>query len=172
LNSSWNIITLPFNESFNKTKIKVSCNGSDYTWNDAVSSGIILEFIYGYNRTSHSYENYDVLNPGYGYWMYAYNDSEIVIYGNASDDNYITYLKQGWGMMGVPYNITLAKEDLIIHYSGADYNWTEATTGPDPIILGFIYGWSRNNQHYILSDTFDKGYGYWMFAYHDCMLKR
>ena len=95
-----------------------------------------------------------------------------ILSGNASDGNNITSLKPGWCMMGLPYNLSLAKEDLIIHYSGADYNWTEATTGPDPIILGFIYDWSRNTQQYILSDTFDPGYGYWMYAYYNCTLKK
>jgi len=40
------------------------------------------------------------------------------------------------------------------------------------IILGFIYSWSRSTQTYILSDELDPGYGYWMYAYYDCTLKK
>jgi len=170
LNSNWNLISIPFNESINKTDIVVSYGGTNYSWNAAGS--IVLNFIYGWNRTNQNYETIDILDPGYGYWVWAYYDCELLVSGNITSDGNITALKQKWNIIGLPYNTSVAKENLIINYSGADYTWQQATTGPDPIILGFIYGWGRNTQNYILSDDLDPGYGYWMYAYHDCTLKK
>jgi len=57
-----------------------------------------------------------------------------------------------------------------------DYSWYEAISGNneegEPLILGFIYGWNRSAQMYELSDEFDPGYGYWMYAYYNCTLKK
>jgi PKD repeat protein len=172
LQTNWNLISLPFNESKNKNDIIVAYGGTNYTWTDAVTANIIVGFVYGWNRTSQTYETYDILHPGDGYWIWAYYDCELIITGNVTDDGYITALKEKWNIMGLPYNTSLAKEDLIINYGGSDYTWEEATTGSDPIILGFIYGWDRITQTYILSDEFDPGYGYWMYAYYNCTLKK
>ena len=88
----------------------------------------------------------------------------------------MTSISPGWKIVGLPCNQSLAKEDLIIHYNVTDYIWGDAigTNNEEgaPLILGFIYGWDRNNQLYMLSDTFDPGYGYWMYAYYSCILKR
>ena len=50
------------------------------------------------------------------------------------------------------------------------YTWTEATTGGDPIILSYIYNWSRSSYNYGFSDYLDPGYTYWIYAYYDCSL--
>jgi hypothetical protein len=172
LNASWNMISLPLNETIHKTNITIAYNGSDYTWDDAVTEGIILGFIYGYNRDTHTYETTDEFIPGYGYWMYAYEDCELIKTAEINTDDLITNLKTGWGIMGIPFNTTTAKEDLTITHDGSDYNWTEATTGPDPIILGFIYNWDTDAQYYALSDNLEPGNGYWMYAYYNCTIKR
>ena len=72
--------------------------------------------------------------------------------------------------MGQPYNTSLAKGDLIICNNSIDYSWDQAVE--NNTILGFIYGWDRTMQMYELSDEFNPGYGYWMYAYYDCVLKR
>jgi len=76
----------------------------------------------------------------------------------------------------LPYNKSLYKYSIIIRYNGTDYSWYDATTGNNeeggPLILGFIYGWDTDNQRYILSDVFTPKYGYWMYAYYNCSLKR
>jgi hypothetical protein len=73
-------------------------------------------------------------------------------------------------------HISIWKGNLVISYDGADYNWYQATTNNnpegEPLILGFIYSWDRVVQNYVLSDDFDPGYGYWMYAYYNCTLKR
>ena len=85
-------------------------------------------------------------------------------------------LEYGWNMISIPTNQSINNTDLMFNYDGTDYNWAQATTNNNPtggpIILGFIYGWDETNQIYILSDDFDPGYGYWMYAYYMCTLKK
>jgi len=170
LHTNWNLISFPVNESINKTDIVVSYAGTNYSWNDAVTNNIIIGFIYGWNRTTQSYETIDILDPGYGYWVYAYHDCNLSFSSNITDDGYITALKQKWNIIGLPYKTSVAKENLTIYYNGVNYTWQEAVN--NYIILGFIYGWDRNTQSYIISDDLDPGYGYWMYAYFDCILKK
>jgi hypothetical protein len=68
----WNLVGLPYDTLVSKDNLTVSYNGTDYTWQQAVDNGTILDFIYGWNTTSQNYVSTDVLNPGDGYWMYAY----------------------------------------------------------------------------------------------------
>jgi hypothetical protein len=169
LEENWNLVSIPFNESINKEDIIVSHNGTNYSWNDAVANDIILNFLYYWNRISQNYELKNTLDPGYGYWMYAYEKCDLIVSGDISDE-YITDLKQSWNIMGVPFNETLSKEDLIIKYNGTEYTWQEAVD--NTIILGFIYNWDRNSQTYTLANDFVPGYAYWMYAYYNCTIKK
>jgi len=179
LQKNWNLISLPFNESISKYDIMISYGGTNYTWNEAVTANIILNFIYGWKRgpTNQSYESTDTLQPGHGYWVWSYHSNvELLLSSDVSGDGHITALKQKWNIMGQPYNTTLDKNNLIIRYNVTDYTWTEATTNNneegEPLLLGFIYEWNRNNQQYILSDLLQPGYGYWMYAYYNITLYR
>jgi hypothetical protein len=169
----WNIVSMPFNKSQDKAQIKISYDGTEYTWDEAASSNIILDAIYNWNRTSQNYDIKDSFKPGSAYWMWSYYPCNLVITLNEEYQNgsIIDTLQQRWNIIGVPYNISLAKQDIIIKYNGTDYTWLQATTGSNPIILGFIYGWNRDSQIYQLSDQLDAGYGYWMYAYYPCLLQ-
>jgi parallel beta-helix repeat protein len=169
MSTSWDLISLPFNESIAKTTITIRNNSIDYNWTNAVNKGIILNFFYKLDGTTYTIN--ETFEPGFGYWMWAYYSCELIFYSNAFDDNYLTTLKQQkWNMIGIPYNESLVKEDLIIQNNSIDYTWQEAID--EGIILGFIYKWDKINQIYMLSNTFDPGYGYWMYAYYDCIFKR
>jgi len=176
LNENWNMLSLPFNESVDKSDIIVSYGGSNYTWQQAVDNGTVLDFIYGWNATSQSYITEDILYPGYGYWAWAYDNCELILSSEINTDDFITDLEKKWNMMGITSIDSLDKEDLIIRYNGTDYSWDNATSDDneegEPLILGFIYGWDRSMQNYLLSDDFDPGYGYWMYAYYKCTLKK
>jgi len=92
-----------------------------------------------------------MLHPGYGYWVWSYHDDvEFLLSVNMSDDDYITMLGEKWNLVGYPYISSIAKEDLIIYFDGVNYSWFEATSFPDPIILGYVYGWNG---------------GSWLFVY-------
>jgi len=81
-------------------------------------------------------------------------------------------LRKFWNLISLPFNETKAKTTIKVRNNSIEYTWAEATTGADPIILGFIYGWNRINQMYMLFDTFVPGNSYWMYAYKDCILKK
>jgi hypothetical protein len=168
----WNLISLPFNESRMNTNIMVRNNSIEYSWDDAVSEGIVLNSFYYWNTTTHAYGISSSLTPGKGYWMWAYYNCDLILTSAAEEDNNLSALQSGWNIMGLPLNTSLEKQYLIVRYNNIDYTWQQATTGLDPIILGFIYGWNCDDQRYTSSDTFDSSYGYWMYAYKDCLLKK
>jgi hypothetical protein len=144
----------------------------EYSWSEAVSNGIVLDTFYDWNRISGTYEISTSLTPGRGYWMWAYYNCSLIITSAAPLDTCMSTLQPGWNIMGLPYNASLAKQTIIVRYNNVDYTWTQATTGGDPIILGFIYEWSRDDQMYALSDIYGPSYGYWMYAYKNCLLKK
>jgi hypothetical protein len=176
LHSHWNLISLPFNKTVNKTDIIVSYNNSNYTWQQAVDNTTVLDFIYGWNATIQTYYSAVTLKPGFGYWVWAYAECGLMFSSSVGEDDYITDLELSWNMIGLPSNTSLWKENLIIRYNSTDYSWNKATSNDneegEPLILGFIYNWDRIIQNYILSDDFDPGYGYWMYAYYDCTLRK
>jgi hypothetical protein len=170
----WNIISIPCYENIDKSDIMVRYGGSDYTWAAAVTANIVLDHIYGW--TGATYIGVTTLEPGDGYWMWAYYDCELLIPSNVVGTGDITDLGVQWNIMGLPYSSSLNKANLIVHYDGVDYSWADATSNNNPtggpLILGFIYGWDETNQIYMLSDDFNPGKGYWMYAYYDVTLKK
>jgi hypothetical protein len=169
----WNFISVPTNQSVNKNNLFVIQNGSRYNWTEAIDV-YIDSHIYGWNRTTQGYTpSVDVLNPGEGYWIYAYDHPNMELWvtgiGPITSDNYITSLKTTWNIIGVPVNQTVNKTDLIISYGGTDYNWSEAVT--NGYVLQFIYGWNPTVQNYQNSDILEAGKCYWMYAYVACDLK-
>ncbi|MBU0496444.1 MAG: LamG domain-containing protein, partial [Candidatus Thermoplasmatota archaeon] len=72
LNVGWNMMSIPLNESIAKENLTVNVDGVNYSWQDAVDNGSVLDFVYGWNASTQVYLAVDVLEPGEGYWMYAY----------------------------------------------------------------------------------------------------
>jgi hypothetical protein len=172
LKQKWNLLSLPINQTLNKTEITIQNNSIDYTWSEAITAGIILDFIYGWNRIGQTYYIAEHFEPGQGYWLWSYYNCTLLINGIPTISNDVTALSITWNIMGLPVNTTIAKNDLLIRYNGTDYNWTEATTGTDPILLGFIYVWNAPLQQYQLSEVLEAKKAYWMYAYHSCDLRR
>jgi len=170
LYSYWNIVTLPVNQSFNKENITVSYLGVNYSWDEAVSSSIILDFIYSWNANSQKYEVTGVIDPGQGHWVYAYYDCDLLISSMVTPDDLITDLYTEWNFIGLPHDIQVSKENITVYYNGNEYTWQEAVSYN--IILDFIYSWNTNSQKYELTDILQPGKGYWMYSYHECTLKK
>jgi VCBS repeat-containing protein len=178
LKSKWNIISTPFNQSVSKSDIIVKYNGTEYTWQNAVNNNIVLGFIYTWIRNApQHYELINNLKPGYGYWVYAYQPCTLLIDGASTknNDGFITNMLTTWNIVGLPNIEKLPKQDLYVRYNGEFYSWVNATTNNNPtggpIILGFIYNWSRSPpQNYELTNTFNPGYGYQMYAYYNCSI--
>ena len=72
LSTDWNLVGLPYDEPVAKDNLTIYYSGTNYSWQDAVTSNIIIGFIYNWNETGQNYEFTDVLNPGEGYWLYSY----------------------------------------------------------------------------------------------------
>jgi hypothetical protein len=178
LSQRWNLVSVPFNLTIAKSELQVRWNSSVYTWAEAVSAGLVLDFIYEWNRSIQSYGLKNTLIPGRGYWMYAYQPCSVFVTSVVipPETSVITQLSTLWNIIGLPDDTSLIKQHLLVRYEGVDYNWTQATTSNNPtgspLILGFIYGWGRSGQSYQLSDSFAPGYAYWMYAYHNCLLKK
>jgi uncharacterized repeat protein (TIGR01451 family) len=181
LSVKWNFVSLPFNQSINKADMIIRYNGTDYNWSEAIDPAngpLIDSFIFGWKRglSGQTYQSVNKLDPGYGYWMYAYSDCELWAQNiSVVSDNYVTDLGVKWNAMGVPYDQSVDKTDLIFHYNGTAYNWTEAIDPANgPLVDAFIFGWKRgpSGQTYQAVDSLKPGYSYWMYAYYPCTLKR
>ena len=68
---------VPDDVPVNKTDLIVSYNGFEYNWSDAVTAGIVSDYVFGWNCTMQSYTFVDILEPGCCYWMYAYYDCGV-----------------------------------------------------------------------------------------------
>ena len=179
LQAGWNFISVPLNQTVSKIQLIVKYGGTEYYWSKAVANGYVLTTIYEWNRTAQGYGTVEGLAPGQGYWMYAYYGCELWMtnLSTITTSTYITSLKVKWNVVGVPAGVSVNKTALIVRYNNVDYNWTQATTNANPtggpLILKDIYGWNRNTpQGYLLSNTLDAGYCYWIYAYYQCVLKR
>jgi len=167
LSNNWNFVSLPFNQSSNKTDIIVEYADANYTWYGAVTNGYINDYVFGWNRTFQSYNFAYTLEPGYGYWLYAYEPCELWVEKiTITPDDYITDLEADWNIVGVPYNRPVNKTDILVN----DISWSDAVTAG--IINDHVFGWDRSGQSYNFADTFMPGYAYWMYAYQPCTLKK
>ena len=173
----WNLISIPaYEENFDKTNLIVEHNGYYYTWDESTTNDnptgkpIILKFIYGWEAGA--YANYNDLTRGDGYWMWSYAECKILVPSITIPENHITTFDdgEGWYLVGAPYTADLTKGQVNIQYNAVYYNWSEAVDAC--IILSYLYGWDRSMQNYELSECFMSGYGYWMYVYHNCMLKK
>jgi hypothetical protein len=170
LSSLWNIVSLPVNQSFNKENITISYLDVNYTWDEAVSSSIILDFIYGWNALEKKYEVTDVIDPGLCYWIYAYYECDLLISSLVTPDDLITDLFAEWNFIGLPHDNPVVKENITVYYNGTEYTWEEAVSLN--IILDFIYNWNSIEQKYEITDILQPGCGYWIYSYYSCTLKK
>ena len=72
LSSGWNMISIPYCQSFDKSGILVSNDNDTYTWSEAVTLGIVDNNIFGWDATNQTYLISDIMDPYLGYWLYAY----------------------------------------------------------------------------------------------------
>jgi hypothetical protein len=171
LSTEWNFVSFPVNESVGKSDITVRYLGVNYSWQDAVTEGLIVNIIYGWNTSLKNYYMSDVFNPNAGYWLYAYETCNLSItIATINDDTYISSLQQEWNLVGLPFSTFVNKQDLIVVHNEIEYSWQNAVSGG--IIMNFIYGWSPAVKNYVVSETMYPGTAYWLFAYQDCVLKK
>jgi len=184
ISSGWNFIALPFqtNEfsppiSKNQLQIKASGGITTYDWATAVSEGLVSDYLFGWDKVYQTYVFSNELEPGNGYWLYAYEDCTVSLVNiSIEPSTVITTVEQNWNVISAASDQSLTKNDIIVHFNGTDYTWADATSGTypldGPIISDYFFGWSSTSQTYVFSDILEPGYAYWMYAYEPCMLIR
>jgi nitroreductase len=167
LSSQWNFISLPFNHSINKSDVIVNYANENYSWNTAVSNNWVSDYVFGWNRAGQSYTFNDVFQPGYGYWIYAYEPCVLWVENiTLQTDSYVTDLYINWNTVGVPHSEDVSKTSMVVN----DFSWGDAvSTG---IISDYVFGWNRETQSYFFADTFEPGESYWLYAYQSSILIR
>jgi hypothetical protein len=166
----WNMISVPFNQTYNKSDITVEYSDVNYTWADAVTAGIVLDFFYGWNESVQNYATLNKLQPGEAYWLYAYNNCSLWIIGEKNNNDHITNLLTLWNFVGLPYDVSVEKENLTLFYDDSTYSWQDAVTAG--IILDFIYKWNEDVQSYDVTEVLEPGKAFWVYAYYPCKLLR
>lgn len=168
LESNWNLFSLPFNNTLHKEDLLITFQNFSYTWNNATSSGIINDFVFGWNRSNQNYIFADILTPSNGYWLYSYKDScELWTESNNTNrDEFITDLQIGWNLVSTPFNESINKNSILVN----NMNWSTAVA--NGLINDFIFKWDRAGQFYDFTTIFLPGHGYWLYASQSCELTR
>jgi len=178
LTEGWNFVSAPYNFTMDSNEFIIKYNDYYYNWTQSTNpaySLIIDPNIYGWDRGLDQYISVTNLEPGFGYWIYAYQTCEIFTqYDIIPVDNYITDLNQTWNIIGIPQLESVNLTDLIVQCGGTDYSWEEAIDPLNgPIVDPNVYGWDSILARYeAVSDMMEPGYAYWIYAYEDCELKR
>jgi hypothetical protein len=90
----WNLVSLPKNEVVAKTLVRFVNATHNYTWNEAVTNGVSLDFLYGWSRPNQNYVINITFDPYCGYWIYLYkNDYRIWINVTAANGTDWLYLR-------------------------------------------------------------------------------
>jgi hypothetical protein len=184
ISSGWNFVSLPFQISefsplINKAQlqIKASAGITTYNWASAVTEGLVSDYLFGWDKDYQTYVFSNELEPGNGYWLYAYEDCTISLFNISKETNpVITTVDEGWNVISAASDQSIIKNDIIVNYNDTDYSWSDATSGSypldGPLVSDYFFGWDRTTQTYVFSDVMDPGYAYWMYSYEPCMLKR
>ncbi len=77
LQKEWNIIGSPFNKPVCKNNITIEWNNTNYSWSNAINTGIINTVFHSWNATIQSYEFSNSLEPEKAYWLYAYEPCRL-----------------------------------------------------------------------------------------------
>ena len=91
------------------------------------------------------------------------------------DSTEITNLLLSWNFVSLPFNHSVNLDNLIVKYNEYYLNWSQVITYENPtnntIIDQYLFGWNRSTQSYIFANTFEPGYGYWVYVYSGCELR-
>lgn len=73
LDIGWNLVGIPYSEPIGKLFLKVN----NTHWNIAVTSGMISDYVFGWDQVGQSYDFYDTFEPGQAYWLYSYEQCTL-----------------------------------------------------------------------------------------------
>jgi len=109
---------------------------------------------------------------------YTINDNDgatsnvASVYITVDGPLYITNLSANWNLISLSVNQSININDVIVNYDGTDFTWSDAINSSDgPIIDPNVYSWNRSlDMYFQIQDSFNPGYGYWIYSYYDCEL--
>ncbi len=163
----WSFISLPTNISISFSDIIVLHDDNFLTFQEAVDEGIISPFLFMWDRVLQRYDFTNEIIPGYGYWMYTFEDCSLWTFNYERNfDDYISTLESGWNVVGTEFDYPISEDDALVN----NYTWTQAVT--NGLVSDYIFGWDRISQSYTFSSTFEPGEAYWIYAFEPCVLKR
>ena len=175
LTNSWNLVSLPVNDSVDVSDVFIVVGDQLLYWDDAVDAGVVLGFLYEWSSSLGQYQTTSMFEPGLGCWLYAFDECVLLVNGSGAVDGSVADVGLSWNLIGLPDNGSVWKTDLIVEYNGHDYSWYEATTGNnemgEPLVLSFIYAWDDGSHQYQLTDVLHPGHGYWMYGFYECVIK-
>lgn len=167
IDKNWNFFSIPLNQSIDKSQLMITFNHMNYSWDQAITSGIINEYIFGWDRLGQYYTFANTFNPGNGYWMFSYENCTIWIENSSIEyDDYITTTEIGWNSFSVPYYLPVDKDDILVN----DETWSTAVSYE--LISDFVFEWDQEGQYYDFTDTFNPGYCCWIYSSQKCNFKR
>jgi len=166
----WNMISVPFNESFVKSSVTVEYLDVNYTWSEAVTAGVILDFLYGWNGSIQGYESRGSFEPGESFWLYVYYNCSLWFSGEKNDDGFVSGLLVSWNFVGLPFDESVEKQNLTVFYGGSLYSWSDAVVAG--LVLDFVYEWVPVSQSYVSVGVLSPGCGFWFYSYQVCVLGR
>jgi len=174
--NKWNLFSIPFNHSINKSDIIVRWNNTDLTWEAAVAGGIIIDYFYGWNDTTQQYELNTEFQPQTAYWIWAYYDCSFLLTNQNNTDHYLTHLNTSWTLIGNPTQNIVPLSTIQILYNTTYYSWQNATSNNNELgtslLLNFLYLWDKTSQGYSPHDYLTPGEGFWTYCYYPCTLYR
>ncbi|MCK5344771.1 MAG: hypothetical protein KAR20_15265, partial [Candidatus Heimdallarchaeota archaeon] len=165
----WQLISEPVSSSIPLSSLTVIYNSTSYTWTDAVSAGIVDPNVFGWSGTLQTYTIASTIDPGQGYWLYAYRDGVEVKTTPTGTPGNITDLCENWNLIGLPFNQTVALSAITVEHNSTDYTWAEATNLTNNIVDPNVFGWTGDT--YGIVSSIEPFKGYWVYAYKECTLK-
>jgi PKD repeat protein len=173
INPGWNFISTSNNQTQTYNDLIIKYQDFYYNYDQAITTinptkqSLLDTTIFSWSRLGQYYTSETTIEPGYGYWIYAYRSFEILTPSfSASSDDYITSIEPGWNIISVPFDEPINTTNILVN----GVFWQESvTTGQ---IDNAIYGWNTLTQTYNTTDTFQPGEAYWLYAYQSCLLQR
>jgi hypothetical protein len=125
-----------------------------------------------WDETADRYINATTFQLGKGYFLESKNTStslSVIESGTpAAQDPFPIPLKEGWNMIGTPFNFPLNLYGLKVIDGGATIDIAAAQSGNNPALGGAL--WTYESGGYQLAYTLDPWRGYWIRAFRDVTL--
>jgi hypothetical protein len=171
LDKNWNFISPYCNIVNDKSDSLICFDNITIDWSEAVDNYIIVDSVFTWDNLNQSYIFSNTFNSGQGYWLYAHEPCYLWLknYTVHTDDS-ITELEQDWNLIGSPFNSPVSNNNVTIEWNDTTYSWIDAIN--NGLISNTFYSWNTTIQSYEITDTFEPGKAYWLFAYEPCILEK